>query len=399
MTILAQIEAVVVVAALLCGAGAVAARRQGWTVAAYGLGTLALVGEAWRHGADERLWVLGAVPLLLALGEGFRVTTDARPRGTRVSIDAAVYRQVGLGFALVVAVVVASAGAVLALPVATDGAEVALSPLLLPVGLFLLGLGVVGLAVGLGRVGRYRQVARRGAALVLTVMVVLVGAALVVGAAGLARVDSASDSAVHLLSTGPGSGQAEPGGFADDAPSKAHVVREPTRLSWWMSPLILVGLIVLIVVLGRREQLYPPDDLQPDRLVRGGPGPALDGATHIDVIDRNVTLANLEEALIGLRADTDPRVAVRLAYATVARGFGRQELGRRLAETEGEYLTRAFVALGAGGEALRRLTELFSVARFSDDPVDEAMREEALTALEQVRAQVSSARLDGSTQA
>ena len=73
----------------------------------------------------------------------------------------------------------------------------------------------------------------------------------------------------------------------------------------------------------------------------------------------------------------------------VARGLGRQDLGRRPAETEGEYLVRAFAALGAGGEALRRLTELFSVARFSDDPVDEAMRAEALAALEQIRVQVA----------
>jgi len=97
----------------------------------------------------------------------------------------------------------------------------------------------------------------------------------------------------------------------------------------------------------------------------------------------------VSEALGFLRADLEPRLAVRCAYASVAAGLGRDERARRAEETEGEYLHRALVAFGAGGPPLARLTELFAVARFSDQAVDEPMRQEALDALEQVRAAVS----------
>ena len=394
MKVLDAAELSVVVAALLCALGAVGARRQGWTVVACGLGTLALVGEAWCRGPDQRLWVLWAAPLLIGAGEVVRLAVDARRRGTRVTVESATYRQVAVGVGLVLFVVVVTAGAVLALPSSAEvgsgqAGNSAVPVWLLPAGVVVLGVGVVATAIGLGRLARYRQAARRSGLVVVVAVAFLVGGALVVGAAGLVRIESEPSAVVQSPGVGSGSGQAEPTGLADDGPSRARPVRDPVRLSWWMSLVILVGLIVLIVVFGRREQLYPPEDLQPDRLVRGGPKLVTEGPTRIEVIDRAVTLATVEEALVGLRLDSDPRVAVRVAYAMVARGLGRQDLGRRPAETEGEYLVRAFAALGAGGEALRRLTELFSVARFSDDPVDEAMRAEALAALEQIRAQVA----------
>lgn len=394
MTALASVELSAVVAALLCALGAVGARRQGWTVAACGLGTVALVGEAWRRGPDQRSWVLWAAPLLVAFGEFVRLAVDARRRGTRVTVEPSTYRQVAVGVGLVLAVVVVAGGAVLALPGSAGAGgdstgDGAVSAWLLPAGVVVLGLAVVASAIGLGRLAGHRQAAGRSRLVVVAAVVSLVSGALVVGAAGLVRIGSGPTAVVTSPGVASASGEAEPVGFADDAPSRARTVRDPLRLSWWMSLLILVGFIVLIVVFGRREQLYPPEDLQPDRLVRGGPDLVTEGPTRIEVIDRAVTLATVEEALVGLRLDTDPRVAVRVAYATVAHGLGRQDLGRRPAETEGEYLMRAFGALGAGGDALRRLTELFSVARFSDDPVDEAMRAEALEALEQIRVQVA----------
>jgi hypothetical protein len=73
----------------------------------------------------------------------------------------------------------------------------------------------------------------------------------------------------------------------------------------------------------------------------------------------------------------------------VASGLGQHARARRPEETEGEYLERTLGALGAGGPALTRLTDLFEVARFSDAPVSERMRQDALDALEQVRAAVA----------
>ena len=105
-------------------------------------------------------------------------------------------------------------------------------------------------------------------------------------------------------------------------------------------------------------------------------------------------MARLGFSVLGVKVDEDSSVAFTHKYMAPEQYTDpgqvdqRADLGRRPSETEGEYLGRALGALGAQGAALHRLTELFAVARFSDDPVDEAMRSEALAALEQIRAQV-----------
>ena len=54
-------------------------------------------------------------------------------------------------------------------------------------------------------------------------------------------------------------------------------------------------------------------------------------------------------------------------------------------ETPTEYLQRIFVMSGAAAPPARALTGLFERARYSDRPVDEAMRSEAIAALGSLR--------------
>ena len=164
---------------------------------------------------------------------------------------------------------------------------------------------------------------------------------------------------------------------------------------------VLAGVALL---LAGGERMVSADDLRPDvappdELLLGAPS-----APDVRSLPPREAAAILEDALGFLRADLEPRLAVRCAYAAVAGGLGRRELRRRPAETELEFLSRQLAQLadvapsesapagpvgpeGAGGSssrraALTRLTELFEVARFSDTPVSDAMRGDALAAVE-----------------
>lgn len=86
-----------------------------------------------------------------------------------------------------------------------------------------------------------------------------------------------------------------------------------------------------------------------------------------------------------LNEGDSPRFAIQRAYAAVETGFGAKELARKPAETPLRYLDRIFGRHASVKTPLARLTDLFQQARFSDEPVDESMRGEAITALAEIR--------------
>ncbi|MDH4101927.1 MAG: DUF4129 domain-containing protein [Thermoleophilia bacterium] len=98
-----------------------------------------------------------------------------------------------------------------------------------------------------------------------------------------------------------------------------------------------------------------------------------------------------DDTLDDLRAESDPRRAVIAAYARLERVLAAHDIARRGAETPEEYLTRILGALTIDAEAVRRLTDLFSRAKFSQHAVDLAMKEEAIEALEHVRDELRAA--------
>jgi hypothetical protein len=93
----------------------------------------------------------------------------------------------------------------------------------------------------------------------------------------------------------------------------------------------------------------------------------------------------LEDTLDDLRRERDPRRAVIAAYARVERALAAHGLPRGSAETQTEYVARILHELDVDRAAVRRLTDLFSRAKFSQHAVDGRMKEEAIDALEQVR--------------
>jgi Domain of unknown function (DUF4129) len=99
--------------------------------------------------------------------------------------------------------------------------------------------------------------------------------------------------------------------------------------------------------------------------------------------------AILADTLEDLRDERDPRRAVIATYARMERALAAHGLPRRHSEAPLEYLERALEELSASASSAARLTRLFEWARFSDHPVETGMKEEAIEALEAVRAELA----------
>jgi Domain of unknown function (DUF4129) len=101
------------------------------------------------------------------------------------------------------------------------------------------------------------------------------------------------------------------------------------------------------------------------------------------------TLADvLDETLDDLRNEEDPRKAVIGAYANMERTLAARGVPRRESEAPTEYLTRILEVVSASGHSVRRLTGLFSRARYSPHEIDAEMKEEAIDALTGLRAEL-----------
>ena len=148
---------------------------------------------------------------------------------------------------------------------------------------------------------------------------------------------------------------------------------------------VVIGLVLAIALLVRGGFPVPPEDTVPDPSVAPEPLPS----GRVGPLDqeslRQDALTTMQEALVLLGDEGDPGRAVRRAYAELSAGFGRAALRRGAAESEVEYLARVLSQVGGSGPAISRLTDLFSVARFSMEPVTEAMRGEARSALGEIR--------------
>ena len=96
----------------------------------------------------------------------------------------------------------------------------------------------------------------------------------------------------------------------------------------------------------------------------------------------------LDEALDDLRSEADPRRAIIAAYVRLERVLAASGIARRAFETSDEYLVRVLQDLELRPDAIGRLTELFTQAKFSHHDVDSTMKESAIEALGQVRGEL-----------
>jgi hypothetical protein len=142
----------------------------------------------------------------------------------------------------------------------------------------------------------------------------------------------------------------------------------------WEELAIVLGLLLLLgAVAARRSRLnpaFPRPDLGPELLA-----------------------ASLDESLDDLRSEPDLRRAIVAAYARMEAALGAAGLPRHPAEAPLEYLERALLALEASAPAVRRLTDLFQWARFSQHDPEPRMRDEAVDALVAVRDELRASEL------
>jgi hypothetical protein len=115
-------------------------------------------------------------------------------------------------------------------------------------------------------------------------------------------------------------------------------------------------------------------------------GGDVDEGEHVALIEE------VDASIEDLRSIGDPRTAVIACYARMERFFRAEGLRRRPSDTPLEFIDRALRMRSIEGPSPLGLTKLFERARFSDHDVDERMRSEALTALEDVRTQLEAQR-------
>lgn len=97
-----------------------------------------------------------------------------------------------------------------------------------------------------------------------------------------------------------------------------------------------------------------------------------------------VSLA-LDDSLDDLRNEPDLRRAIIAAYARMERALAAGGLPRRPSEAPFEYVERALGELETSATSVRRLTDLFEWAKFSQHEPGPEMRDDAIDALAAVR--------------
>jgi len=135
----------------------------------------------------------------------------------------------------------------------------------------------------------------------------------------------------------------------------------------WLPIALVVGLVVAAGV------AY----VVAERRARRRGGPEVELAEQLALV--------LDDTLDDLRAEADPRRAIIAAYARLEQVLAANGVGRHPAETSEEYLQRILTGLTLHSGAAERLTALYTRAKFSQHEVDATMKEEAISALEQVR--------------
>lgn len=96
----------------------------------------------------------------------------------------------------------------------------------------------------------------------------------------------------------------------------------------------------------------------------------------------------LADTLDDLRAEGDPRRAVIRTYARMEQTFAAYDVPRGEAEAPQEYVERVLDRLQVSEFSMRRLTQLFARARFSEHTIGADMKDDAIEALVGLRAEL-----------
>ena len=161
--------------------------------------------------------------------------------------------------------------------------------------------------------------------------------------------------------------------------------------------LLVVGLVIaflIYLILRRPEAIFQLEEV--DRRVEDNAfdlaiAELANAEDETVEVDGDALARLLRDLQLDISSEQDPGRAIRFGYAKIEQQLTEMGIVRTAVETEREFLVRALPTLGSAGAAMTRLTRLFEQARFGHQPVDETMRQEAVTAIDELLA-VSSAR-------
>ena len=183
---------------------------------------------------------------------------------------------------------------------------------------------------------------------------------------GSAAASSAPAVPLHPGTVGPSTAPADPG--------------------WWLFLVVVAAGIAVLVIAAMIRRSHRGTDV---RVRTAAPRPR---ATANEQLAQDNQIAPNQIPI-------ETRAAVLACYAAMEAELGRAGLGRRPAETPAE-LARKIAGASAQfsgmsdapsfADAGRRLATLYDEARFSDHPLPDSRRDEALTALAEVRSAVRS---------
>ena len=148
---------------------------------------------------------------------------------------------------------------------------------------------------------------------------------------------------------------------------------------------IVIGIVVLLVMMrlarsiGWRRALHRLRPLASDTVATGN----LADPQQRGLDDLATRLASVSVA--DPSAEPDPRRAVVACYLQLLEVAACHGAERRTSETPAEYLRRRLAATPAGRAPATSLTGLFERARYSQLPIGESMRSEAIVALDVLR--------------
>jgi hypothetical protein len=216
---------------------------------------------------------------------------------------------------------------------------------------------IVAYAVALQRAGPYKPQRRRWHLLSTLVGVALAAAAAVI------FLHSGLGKRLHDLNKRAGQGSQVPAGRRPVEPTK-DIRNARVRWDEIAVVLVLVGGVAVLLLAGRGAKRAPRPWLPHSR--------------------DTVSFA-LDESLDDLRTEPDLRRAIIAAYARMERALAFGGIPRRPSEAPLEYLERALRELDTSAEGVRRLTDLFEWAKFSQHEPEPEMRDEAIDALVAVR--------------
>jgi hypothetical protein len=152
---------------------------------------------------------------------------------------------------------------------------------------------------------------------------------------------------------------------APPTPGPAHPAGTTVVVGAWVGAILLIAVALAVAaVMARRLRRRAP---------RGADlSPSVTPPTPVELADA---------AMQALRDESEPRLAILAAYASMERVLAGRGLPRSPEETPAEYAERLLIASGAPAQPVSTLTSLFQLAGFSRRRIGERMRDEAIAAV------------------